>query len=386
MGKNIVFLSTYPPRQCGIATFTEDLVKNLKINYPLNSYKIIAISDKKYEYNSDVCCSLNQFDKSDYTKLCAKINNSDTDLLVIEHEYGIYGGDSGEYILDFINNLKIPFITTLHTTLSNPSKKQKYILTTLGEKGKKIIIMAKNSGKVLENVYNIPKNKINVIHHGVPDILSENADSLKEKLGYKNRSIISTFGLLSPGKGIEYAIEAISKVSIKHPEVLYLILGKTHPCVKKEQGENYRDGLKEMVEKLNIKDNVKFVNKYLTKTEIVDYLNLSDIYLTPYLGKEQAVSGTLAYAAGYGKAIVSTPYRYAEEMLKDHRGMLAKFKNSDSLYSAIEFLLDNPLKRKELEENMLKIGVTMRWSYVSEKYENLFLDVIKNSNYSIQVV
>ncbi|MBP2031421.1 glycosyltransferase involved in cell wall biosynthesis [Clostridium algifaecis] len=386
MGKNIAFLSTYPPRQCGIATFTEDLVKNLKINYPLNSYKIIAINDKKYNYNNDVSFNLNQFDKDDYKKLSDKINNSDIDLIVIEHEYGIYGGAAGEYLLDFIKNLKVPFVTTLHTTLSKPDEKQKYILTTLGSQSKKVIIMAKNSKKILKNVYNIPENKICVIHHGVPDILSENARSLKEKFGYKNRSVISTFGLLSPGKGIEYAIEAISKVSIKHPEVLYLILGKTHPCIKEEYGEKYRDSLEEMVEKLNIKNNIQFVNRYLTKTEIVNYLNLSDIYLTPYLGKEQAVSGTLAYAAGYGKAIVSTPYRYAREMLKDNRGLLAEFKDSGSLYKAIEFLLDNPSKRKEIEKNMLKVGITMRWSYVSQKYENLFLDVIKNSDYSIQAV
>ncbi|MCH3963179.1 MAG: glycosyltransferase family 4 protein [Clostridium sp.] len=386
MGKNIVFLSTYPPRQCGIATFTEDLVKNLRINYPSNSYSIIAIDDKSYNYGHDVLCSIDQFKKNNYKKISENINNSDVDLVVIEHEYGIYGGNTGDYVLDFIENLNVPFIVTLHTTLSKPNQKQKSIICKLGEKGSKVIIMAKNSAKILEDVYSIPEQKIEVIHHGVPDIAIPDIDCLKKTLGYQNRSIISTFGLLSPGKGIEYAIDAIGKVSAEHPEVLYLILGKTHPCIKKDFGESYRENLKNMVRKLGIENNIKFVDKYLTKKEIVQYLSISDIYMTPYLGEEQSVSGTLAYAAGYGKAIVSTPYRYAREMLKNKNGILAKFRDADSLYSAVEFLLDNPARRSIIEKNMLKIGKTMRWPNIAAKYNNLFSNIIKNNQYAKQVV
>lgn len=384
--KNIVFLSTYPPRACGIATFTADLVKNLGNKFSSNSYKIAAVNDENYKYPKEVSFTLNQFDKKSYIHLANMLNNSDTNLVALEHEYGIYGGDCGEYILDFVNNLNIPFITTFHTILSMPSEKQKFILKTLGNKSQKVITMGKSSIKILMNTYNIPENKIILIPHGVPDIVVEDRNCLKEKLGYKDRSIVSTFGLLSPGKGIEYAIESISKVAKKHPEVLYLVLGQTHPCVKKEQGESYRNRLKNLVSQFDIKNNVQFVNKYLTKKEIVQYLTLSDIYMTPYLGKEQAVSGTLAYAAGYGRVIVSTPYRYAQEMLSKNRGILAKFKDADSLAKAVNFLLDNPIKRRNMENSTMKLGIKMRWPSVAAQYENLFASVIKSSEIATQVV
>ncbi|PRR85312.1 glycosyltransferase family 4 protein [Clostridium luticellarii] len=386
MNKNIIFLSTYPPRACGIATFTADLTKNLSYEFPSDNYKIAAINDENYKYEKDIWSTLNQFDRKSYIHLANLINNSDTDLVVIEHEYGIYGGECGEYLLDFINNLKIPFITTFHTILSNPNEKQREILKILGSKSKKIITMGENSIEILNKIYNIPENKITVIPHGVPDIDVESRESLKKVFGFQNRNVISTFGLLSPGKGIEYAIEAVSQVVKAHPEVLYLVLGQTHPCVKKVQGESYRKKLQDLVSKFHIENNVQFVNKYLTKKEIVQYLTLSDIYVTPYLEGEQAVSGTLAYAAGYGKVIVSTPYRYAQEMLKDGKGMLAKFKDSTSLARAILYLLDNPASRKNMENSMLYLGKKMKWSYVSKQYENLFLNIIKTSKITRQVV
>ncbi len=386
LDKNIIFLSTYPPRACGIATFTADLIKNLGDAFPSNNYKIAAVNDENYKYGNDIWFTVNQFDRKTYIHLANLINNSDTNLVVIEHEYGIYGGDCGEYLLDFIRGLKIPFITTFHTILSNPNEKQREILKILGGKSKKIITMGENSIKILNQVYDIPENKITVIPHGVPDITVENKDVLKRSLGYDGRNIISTFGLLSSGKGIEYGIEAINQVVKTHPEVLYLILGQTHPCVKKVEGEAYRNKLQNLVSKFHIENNVKFVNKYLTKREIVQYLTLSDIYMTPYLASEQAVSGTLAYAAGYGKVIVSTPYRYAEEMLNDNRGILAKFKNSTSLAQAITYLLDNPTVMRNMEKNMSNLGKKMKWPYVAKQYENLFLNTIKASKITKQVV
>ncbi|HBC98050.1 MAG TPA: glycosyl transferase family 1 [Clostridium sp.] len=386
MSKNIIFLSTYPPRACGIATFTADLIKNLKNKFPSDNYKIAAINDENYKYGNEVSFVLNQFDRKSYIRLANSINNSNTDLVVIEHEYGIYGGDCGEYLLDFINNLKIPFITTLHTILSKPNKNQREILKVLGSKSKKIITMGENSIGILNQVYDIPENKIAVIPHGVPDIAVESKKTLKEKLDCKGRNVISTFGLLDPGKGIEYAIEAISQVVETHPKVLYLILGETHPCVRKAHGESYRTKLQNLVSELHIEDNVRFVNKYLTKKEIVQYLTLSDIYVTPYLATEQAVSGTLAYAAGYGKVIVSTPYRYAKEMLKDGRGMLAKSKDSSSLAKAILYLLNNPTARKSMEKKMFNTGKKMKWPYVAQQYENLFSNTIKTSKITKQVV
>jgi glycosyltransferase involved in cell wall biosynthesis len=231
----------------------------------------------------------------------------------------------------------------------------------------------------LKNVYGIDESKIEVINHGVPYMPMKSREKLKEESGLESRPVISTFGLLGPGKGLEYGVEAIAKVAKSHKDVLYYILGQTHPAIKKESGEDYRKSLKTMVEKLGIEDNVIFVNKYLTKEEIIRYLKLSDIYLTPYLGKDQAVSGTLAYAAGYGRVIVSTPYSYAKEMLSQGRGLLANFRDSESIAGCIEYVLDHPEEKKVMEQKTLETGKTMMWKNVAEQYRDLFVNVLKQS-------
>ena len=321
---------------------------------------------------------LTQHDRNSYTQMAEKLNNSDIQLLVIEHEYGIYGGEWGGYLLELVDNLKIPFVTTLHTVLPTPDDIQRHIINVLGQKGQKIITMAENTVDTLINVYGIDASKIEVINHGVPDMKVKSREILKVESSLENRSIVSTFGLLGPGKGLEYGIKAIAKVAKTHKDVLYYILGQTHPAVKKEFGEVYRESLEAMVEQLGIQDNIVFVNKYLTKEEIIHYLNLSDIYLTPYLGKDQAVSGTLAYAVGYGRVIVSTPYSYAKEMLSQGRGVLSEFKNAESIASCIEYVLDHPKEKEQMEQNTLKKGKTMMWEHVAEQYENLFADVLQH--------
>ena len=325
---NIAFLSTYPPRECGLATFTQDLVLQLSRIQSTSRSRIVAVSNADFEYDDRVMMELSQNDRSSYTQMATKLNDSEIELLVIEHEYGIYGGEWGEYLLDLVDNLKIPFVTTLHTVLPTPNEKQRHILNVLGQKGKKIVTMAKNTVDILENSYGIEPSKIEVINHGVPYMPMKSRESLKQDSGLESRFIVSTFGLLSPGKGLEYGVEAIAKVAKIHKNVLYYILGQTHPAIKKESGEDYRKSLEIMVAKLGIENNVVFINKYLTKKEIVHYLKLSDVYMTPYLDKNQAVSGTLAYAVGYGRVIVSTPYSYANEMLSQGRGLLAKFRDS----------------------------------------------------------
>jgi glycosyltransferase involved in cell wall biosynthesis len=370
--RNIAFLSTYPPRECGLATFTQDLVRELDKVALLNNPKVIAVSDNDYNYGGRVAIELRQHDRESYIKTAKAINDSSIELLVIEHEYGIFGGEDGEYVLDIANNLNIPIITTLHTVLSSPSEKQREILRTLGEKSAKIVTMAKNSTKILEDVYGIAPAKIEVIHHGVPHRVLEPREKLKEKHGLSGRCVISTFGLLSPGKGLEYGIEAVAKVAKEFKDIVYLILGQTHPCVKRESGEAYREKLMEMVDELGIKEHVRFVDKYLSKDEIIQYLQLSDIYMTPYLGKEQAVSGTLAYAVGYGRVIVSTPYSYAKEMLSEGRGLLAEFGDPDSLARQITYVLKNPEAKKKMEEKTLSVGRTMMWENVANHYAKLF--------------
>jgi glycosyltransferase involved in cell wall biosynthesis len=247
----------------------------------------------------------------------------------------------------------------------------------LGELSMKVITMAQNTVTNLNQIYGVSLAKIEVIHHGVPYVSTESRANLKERYGFTERKIISTFGFLSPGKGIEYGIEAMSGVAASHPEALYIIWGKTHPVVKQEIGEVYRQQLKDLIHSLGLDNNVKFVDKMLTQEEVIHSLVLSDIYMTPYLGKDQAVSGTLAYGVGYGRVIISTPYRYAEEMLADGRGLLANFRDSASLQACILDLLDNPLKKKEMESRTLALGKTMMWSEIAKRYANLFRDCLE---------
>jgi len=331
---------------------------------------------ENYDYDSKVISEIEQNEQEDYLKTAKELNESDIDLLVIEHEFGIFGGKQGEYILDLVNNLEIPIVTTFHTILSEPNSKQRLIVNTLGEKSAKVVTMAKNTKNLLQTVYGIDPSKIEVIHHGVPKRLIQSRESLKKKYRYEDKQIISTFGLIGPGKGIELGIEAISKVVKDNEDVLYLILGQTHPALK-EKGTEYRKKLEDLVEKLNLKRNVKFINKYLSKDEIIQYLQLSDIYMTPYAGKEQAVSGTLAYAVGYGKVVVSTPYLYAKEMLADGRGMISEFNNSDSLAENIKYIIENPVKKAIMERETIKIGRTMYWDKIAQRYIGVFINTLK---------
>lgn len=375
---NIAFLSTYTPRECGLATFTQDLINALD-GIGIIDTNVIAVNNmENYAYDSKVIAEIGQHEHGDYLKAARKLNDSDIDLLVIEHEYGIFGGEHGDYILDLISNIEIPVVTTLHTILLEPDLKQRLIINTLGKKSVKVVTMAKNTKDLLQSVYGVDPRKIEVIHHGVPKKLIQSRESLKKKYGYENKQTISTFGLIGPGKGIELGIEAVSKVVKDKRDVLYLILGQTHPALK-EEGRLYRNKLEELVEKLDLRENVKFINKYLLKDEIIQYLQLSDIYMTPYMGKDQAVSGTMAYAVGYGKVIVSTPYLYAKEMLSDGRGLLAEFNNPESMADCIKYILQNPDKKAKMERNTIKIGRTMYWDKIAQRYIEVFLNIIKSA-------
>jgi polysaccharide biosynthesis protein PslF len=372
--RNIAFLSTYPPRECGLATFTEDLVNEITKVALVRPYVIAVTADTEEYEDPRVACKLTQHDRGSYVETARWANNY-TDLLVIEHEYGIFGGECGEYIIDLAKNLKIPFVITTHTVLEAPSTKQQAVLGELGQLSAMVVTMAESSVPILAGIYDIAADKIVVIPHGVPSLLVGGREKLKAAHGLKDKQVISSFGLLSPAKGIEYGIEAVAKVAADFAEVVYLILGKTHPCVKQGMGEGYRQSLMDLAEGLGVRDNVRFVDKYLTKEEVIKYLHLSDIYLTPYLSKEQAVSGTLAYAVGCGRVVVSTPYRYAQEMLGEGRGMLADFRDSDSLAECMSYILRNPLRKKEMELKTLAVGRTMTWDNVARSYTKLFIKI-----------
>ena len=374
---NISFLSTFPPRECGLATFTEDLINEIDKIGTVRSH-VIAVTNGEVYDDTRVECKISQQKRADYFRTALWVNTH-MDLLVIEHEYGIFGGDCGEYILDLARNLKIPFIITTHTVLQKPTLKQRTVLKMLGGLSTGVVTMAKNSIPILSKVYGIEPGKITFIPHGVPCLPVKPRDQLKIDHDLTDKYVLSSFGLLSPAKGLEYGIKAVAKVVPEFENLVYLILGKTHPSVKQTMGESYRKELMDLAKSLGVQDNVRFVDKYLTKEEVMTYLNLSDIYMTPYLSKEQAVSGTLAYAVGCGRVIVSTPYRYAQEMLGDGRGMLAEFSDADSLASCINYILENPLHKKEMENKTLTLGETMSWVNVAESYTQLFINMAQQS-------
>ena len=370
---NIAFLSTYPPKQCGLATFAEDLMDAIDAIGIVDT-NFIAINNCAHsDYSNKVIYSIDKNNQQDYIDVAVKLNASNIDLLVIEHDHGTYGGDDGDYILDLVNSIDIPVVTILHTVLKEPTDKQKSIIKFLGDKSAKLITMAKNTSKLLKTIYGISPYKIEVIHHGVLLKLVPSREALKTRYGYENKQLISTFGFLSPDKGIDYAIKAISKLSAIDKNVLYLIIGQTHP---NKEDEAYRQKLEALVNKLHLQDNVKFINKYLSKDQIIQYLQMSDIYMTPYLSRNQSVSGTLAYAVGYGRAIVSTPYMYAKEMLAEERGLLAKFENPASLFNGLKYILQNPEEKLRMETNTLKLGETMYWDTIAKHYTNIFFKAI----------
>lgn len=367
--RKMTFLSTYPPRACGLATFTEDLVNEID-KTTLFRPNVIAVTNTEEYEDSRVVNKLSQHNRDSYFQT-ARWVNTHTELLVIEHEYGIFGGECGEYIIDLAKSLTIPFIITTHTVLMNPSSKQRIVLRELGRLSAMVVTMAESTVPLLIKTYGIEPNKIVVIAHGVPSLLVKPREELKVKYGFDGKQVISSFGFISPAKGLEYGIEAIAKIVPQYENLVYLILGKTHPCVKERNGESYRASLIALAERLSVSDNIRFIDKYLIKEEVITYLKMSDIYMTPYLSKEQAVSGTLAYAVGCGRVVVSTPYRYAQELLGDGRGMLAEFSNSDSLASCISDILQNPMQKKEMERKTLVVGQTMTWAKVAERYTKL---------------
>ncbi|MHB1955704.1 MAG: glycosyltransferase family 4 protein, partial [Sulfobacillus sp.] len=378
---NVAFLSTCLPRECGLATFTKDLADALSQIRDFNPPVAVAMNDNEtHRYGSHVIGQISQHDQAEYRKAAFMLNQSNVDLLVIQHEFGIYGGESGEYVLELAHRVKMPLIVVFHTVLTKPTPKQRLIVNQLGKLSFKVITMAQSTVEDLISIYGIEPHKVEMLHHGVPTVLTETRDALKERYGLTGRAILSTFGFLSPGKGIEYAIDALAGVAARHPEVLYRILGKTHPVVKREFGEVYRRKLVDQAAQLHLEGNIQFIDKLLTQEEIVQALVLSDIYITPYLGQDQAVSGTLAYGVGYGRVIISTPYRYAKEMLANGRGLLTDFHDSASLETSILQVLDEPERKTQMETQTLSLGRTMMWNEVAKQYASLVRKVAGSSH------
>ncbi|HEX3011509.1 MAG TPA: glycosyltransferase family 4 protein [Syntrophomonadaceae bacterium] len=377
---SILNLGTYPPKQCGIATFSLDLRQSLLANG--KGVDIMAVSDNAYQYDypSEVVFNLKQHNQRDYRRAAAFINSSSkVEAVIIQHEYGIFGGPNGEYILDLAMHLRKPYMLITHTVLPQPSRQQNLILNKLGRKAAAVVCMTIRSSHLLKDLYGITPDILHVIPHGVPDFKKQTAEELKMKFNLTGRQVISTFGLIGPGKGLELGLRAVKEVVEVYPQVCYLILGQTHPMLKKTEGESYRHMLEEAVVSLGLENHVTFVNKFLSTTELGEYLYLTDIYLSPYPDKNQAVSGTMAFAIGCGRAIVSTPYAYAAEVLSGGRGLLTDSPDPGEMAALIKNILGSPGLKAELKQKAWELGQTWLWPCIGRQYRGILEDIKKGS-------
>ncbi len=372
----LAFIATYPPRKCGIGTFTRNLFHSI-INKEGPEDKqidgfVVALNDhdQKYDYPKEVKYIIRQEHQRDYLKAAKSINISGADICILEHEYGIFGGKDGVYILPLLHRLDIPLVVTLHTVLKNPSYNEKIILKEICKMADKVVVMSKKAIEFLTTIYDVSPDKITFIVHGVPD-LKFNRELSKSEFKLEDKKILMTFGFLSRNKGIETVIKALPEVVKKHPDVLYMVLGKTHPNVIRHDGEEYRNYLLRLVKELNLEDYVFFLNEHMTQKELFKYLSATDIYITPYLNEAQITSGTLSYAIGVGTGVISTPYWHAAELLADGRGRLFDFGDYKGLAYILNDLLENPAKLNELRKKAWEYGRNITWPRIGEQYAEL---------------
>jgi glycosyltransferase involved in cell wall biosynthesis len=370
----VSYLSTYPPRECGIATFTSDLVDEISRLNAVSPPIITAVNEKAgyYNYPSQVKLQIEREDPESYIKVANKINQSSIDVLNIQHEYGLFGGDWGDYLIDFMEALNKPIVTTLHTILENPTPEAKHVMKEILRLSNQVVVLARVGAKILEQKYDTPMDKIIYIPHGCPNVPKVQSSLVKEGLGLGDRFILSSFGLLSSGKGLEYAIQALPPLVDKHPDLLYLIIGETHPEVRKNEGESYRQMLIRLTETLGLRRNVRFVNRFLSKSELIRFLQATDIYILAYPNKDQISSGTLLYALCTGNAIISTPFLHAEEVINHGAAMRCDFKNPDSISLAVEDMIENDYMRNILGERAYAYSRDMIWPNVAMNYVNVF--------------
>ncbi|MBB6235927.1 glycosyltransferase involved in cell wall biosynthesis [Pedobacter sp. AK013] len=378
----IAYISTYPPRECGLATFNQNLVNALSLNPTYDSQKsfVIALNEsddlKEHHYPNEVKFIIRQQNQQDYINAADFINKSDVQTCIIEHEFGIYGGNSGVFLLSLINRLKKPFITILHTVLKEPNFMQQTIIKEIASKSAKLVVMSKKAVMFLSSVYQIPKTSIKLIEHGVPDLEPVVNNEIARTELFRGKKVLFTFGLISRNKGLETVIKALPNIVAQHPDILYVILGNTHPGVVKHNGEEYRDSLKALAKDLGVANNIAFVNKFVSEEELHQYLTACYLYITPYLNEAQITSGTLSYAIGAGAAVVSTPYWHAQELLADNRGRLFDFKNDAQLANIINELLSDQDKYQKLRQNAYQYGLSLRWPAIGNVYLNVLNEAL----------
>ena len=370
----VAFIGNHLPRQCGIATFTTDLCDAFEAAYGRAGLTVVAVNDPQssYGYPARVQFEITQNDPSSYKAAADFLNSSNVDLVCLQHEYGIFGGKAGGHILRLLQLLKAPVVTTLHTVLREPDVDQLMVMQEIAVRSDRLVVMSEHSARFLRNVFAVPPDKVDLIPHGIPDMPLVDAASHKDSLT-KGKTVLLTFGLLSPNKGFESVIRALPRILSRHEKVVYVIAGATHPHVKRLEGDRYRIELQALAESLGIEEHVVFINRFVSPQEMASLVGSADIYITPYRYEAQAVSGTLAYAMGKGKAIISTPYWYATEVLADGRGVLIPFDDSVATADHVTKLLDNESALQAMRKRAYLYARHMIWNQVAQSYMQSFV-------------
>lgn len=372
--RRIAFIGNYLPRQCGIATFTTDLCEAIASKYQGTACIALPVNDTEagYDYPERVRFELTEKDIESYRRAADFLNINNVDMVSLQHEYGIFGGRAGSYILTLLRELRMPIVTTLHTILRDPNPDQRRVLEEIVSLSDRVVVMSKRGVEFLRSVYLVPEEKIDLIPHGIPDVPFVDPSFHKDLFGVEGKSVLLSFGLLSPNKGIENVISALPIILAKYPNVVYIVVGATHPHVIQNEGETYRLSLQWLAHEKGVEGNVIFYNRFVSLEELVQFISAADIYITPYLDEAQITSGTLAYTLGAGKAVISTPYWYAEEMLAEERGVLVPFRDPQALADQVIDLLGNESKRHSMRKRAYLFGREMIWPQVASCYMQTF--------------
>ncbi|MDQ0392860.1 glycosyltransferase family 4 protein [Labrys monachus] len=370
----LAFIGNSLPRRCGIATFTTDLQQAISTSRPGVETSIVAMTDRghSYDYPPAVRFEIHDDRVGDYIRAAEFLNARRVELVSLQHEFGIFGGEAGGDIMALLSRLTMPVVTTLHTVLAEPTPVQRGVLNRIVAASAKVVVMAEKGRELLRTVYRVPPGKIEVIPHGIPDFAFVEPDAVKDRLGFGGRTVILTFGLLSPNKGIEVMIDAMPAILKSRADAVYVILGATHPNLLRDRGEVYRESLVARVRELGIEDHVVFLDQFVDKATLLDFISMCDVYVTPYLNEAQMTSGTLAYSFGLGKAVVSTPYWHARELLADQRGILVPFGDVAAIGEAISGLLTDDVRREAMRKRAYASSRSMTWERTAERYLGLF--------------
>jgi glycosyltransferase involved in cell wall biosynthesis len=368
--QRVAFIGNHLPRRCGIATFTHDLHRAVATARPDLDTCVVAMTDPggTYAYPPSVRHQVGDAVIGDYLRAAEFLNHAGFDVACLQHEYGIFGGEAGGNIVALLSRLKMPIVTTLHTVLSQPTPAQRDVMRRIADASAKLVVMSEKGHALLRSVHDVPARKIEVIPHGIPDVPFHETHGAKAKFGFSGKTVILTFGLLSPNKGIEVMLDAIPGIVESCPNTVYVVLGATHPNLVRDQGEAYRDSLMARVQELGIRDHVVFFDQFVDQATLLDFISMCDVYVTPYLNEAQMTSGTLAYSFGLGKAVVSTPYWHAKELLGDGRGILVPFGDANALTTEIAGLLTNDVRRHSMRKRAYAASRSMTWAQTAERY------------------